>query len=37
MAPAVARLLANELGRDQAWVDGQVSEFQQLAEQYRVV
>jgi glycerol-3-phosphate dehydrogenase len=36
MAPAVARLLANELGRDQAWVDAQVTEFRQLAEQYRV-
>jgi glycerol-3-phosphate dehydrogenase len=37
MAPAVARLLAAELGRDQAWVDAQVLEFRQLAEQYRVV
>jgi glycerol-3-phosphate dehydrogenase len=36
MAPAVARLLASELGRDQAWVDAQVKEFRQLAEQYRV-
>jgi glycerol-3-phosphate dehydrogenase len=37
MAPAVARLLAAELGRDQAWIDAQVGEFRQLAEQYRVV
>ncbi len=37
MAPAVARLLANELGRDRAWVDAQVMEFRQLAKQYRVV
>ena len=37
MAPAVARLLASELGFDQAWVDAQVTEFRQLAEQYRVV
>jgi glycerol-3-phosphate dehydrogenase len=37
MAPAVARLLASELGRDQAWVDAQVTEFRQLAEQYRVI
>jgi glycerol-3-phosphate dehydrogenase len=36
MAPAVARLLASELGRDQAWIDAQVMEFRQLAEQYRV-
>jgi glycerol-3-phosphate dehydrogenase len=37
MAPAVARLLAAELGRNQAWVDAQVMEFRQLAEQYRVM
>jgi glycerol-3-phosphate dehydrogenase len=37
MAPAVAGLLAAELGRDQAWVDAQVAEFLQLAEQYRVM
>jgi glycerol-3-phosphate dehydrogenase len=37
MAPAVARLLASELGRDQAWVEAQVTEFRQLAEQYRVI
>jgi glycerol-3-phosphate dehydrogenase len=36
MAPAVAKLLANELARDQGWVDAQVEEFRQLAEQYRV-
>jgi glycerol-3-phosphate dehydrogenase len=36
MAPDVARLLARELGRDQVWVDAQVKEFRQLAEQYRV-
>ena len=36
MAPAVAKLLAGELGRDQAWIDAQVTEFRQLAEQYRV-
>jgi glycerol-3-phosphate dehydrogenase len=37
MAPAVARLLASELGRNQAWVDAQVTEFRQLAAQYRVM
>ncbi|HEY1987059.1 MAG TPA: glycerol-3-phosphate dehydrogenase/oxidase [Terracidiphilus sp.] len=37
MAPAVAILLAKELGRGQAWIDAQVAEFRQLAEQYRVV
>jgi glycerol-3-phosphate dehydrogenase len=36
MAPAAAKLLAAELGRDQAWVGEQVREFRQLAEQYRV-
>ena len=37
MAPAVATLLAQELGRAQDWVDAQVTEFRKLAEQYRVV
>jgi glycerol-3-phosphate dehydrogenase len=37
MAEPVARLLAVELGRDEAWVAGQVKEFCGLAEQYRVV
>jgi glycerol-3-phosphate dehydrogenase len=37
MAEPVARLLAGELGRDEAWVRRQVKEFCGLAEQYRVV
>jgi glycerol-3-phosphate dehydrogenase len=37
MAEPVARLLAQELGRDQAWVRAQVSEFLALSEKYRVV
>jgi glycerol-3-phosphate dehydrogenase len=37
MAEPVARLLAAELGRDEAWVKAQVAEFCALAEQYRVV
>jgi glycerol-3-phosphate dehydrogenase len=36
MAPSVARLLGAELGRDQAWVNAQIAEFRQLAEQYQV-
>ena len=36
MAEPVARLLAAELGRDEAWVAAQVKEFRALAEQYRV-
>ena len=36
MAEPVARLLAAELGRDEAWVEAQVNEFTQLAQQYRV-
>ena len=36
MAEPAARLMAKELGRDQAWVDAQVREFCALAEQYRV-
>lgn len=34
MAPAVARLLAKELGRDQAWADAQLESFLELAAQY---
>jgi glycerol-3-phosphate dehydrogenase len=37
MAEPVARLLAAELGRDQAWAAAQVEEFTGLAQQYRVV
>ncbi len=33
-APATARILAAELGRDQDWVDGQVKEFTALAKRY---
>ena len=35
-APSI-RLMAGELGRDEAWVSAQVKEFCALAEQYRVV
>jgi glycerol-3-phosphate dehydrogenase len=37
MAEPVARLLAAELGRDDAWIAAQVAEFRALAQQYRVV
>jgi len=37
MAEPAARLLAVELGRDEAWVSAQVKEFTALAQQYRVV
>jgi glycerol-3-phosphate dehydrogenase len=37
MAEPVARLLAKELGRDEAWVTSQVKDFTELAQQYRVV
>ena len=33
-APAVAALLAEELGRDEAWQQAQLSAYQQLAEGY---
>jgi glycerol-3-phosphate dehydrogenase len=36
MAEPVAKLLAAELGRDQAWADAQVRQFTQLAQQYRL-
>lgn len=37
MAPAAARLMAQELGRGEDWVTAQVDEFTALAEQYRVM
>jgi glycerol-3-phosphate dehydrogenase len=37
MAAPVASLLAAELGRDETWVEAQVKEFCELAEQYQVV
>jgi len=37
MAEPAAKLLARELGRDQAWIDTQIGEFRALAQQYRVV
>jgi glycerol-3-phosphate dehydrogenase len=36
MAEPVARLLAAELSRDDAWVAAQVKEFRLLAQQYMV-
>jgi glycerol-3-phosphate dehydrogenase len=36
MAPAAARLLARELGRDEAWAGAQVAVFLELAGQYNV-
>ena len=36
MAPAVARLLAAELGKDEGWMAAQVAGFKALAEQYSV-
>ena len=37
MAEPVARLLAAELDRDEAWIAAQVAEFRALAQQYRVM
>jgi len=36
MAPAVANLMAQELGRDSAWQDAQIKAFTQLAQGYRI-
>ena len=33
-APAVARIMAGELGRDEAWIDAQVAEFGEISERY---
>jgi glycerol-3-phosphate dehydrogenase len=34
MAPAVAALMAGELGRDQAWIDAELARFRELAAGY---
>ncbi len=34
MAPAVAKLMASELGRDQDWIQDQIASFKHLAEGY---
>jgi glycerol-3-phosphate dehydrogenase len=34
MAPAVASLMAAELGRDQAWIDDQLRQFRELGQRY---
>jgi glycerol-3-phosphate dehydrogenase len=34
MAPAVASLMAAELGRDHAWIDSQLQQFRELAQGY---
>ena len=34
MAPAVASLMARELGRDEAWINTQLAEFRAMAAGY---
>jgi glycerol-3-phosphate dehydrogenase len=34
VARRVAELMAEELGRDEQWIDAQVSEFEALADRY---
>jgi glycerol-3-phosphate dehydrogenase len=36
MAPAVARLMARELGRDESWQRREVAAFEVLAQQYTI-
>jgi glycerol-3-phosphate dehydrogenase len=36
MAEPVAKLLAVELNRDQSWIESQIKQFTQLAQQYRI-
>jgi len=36
MAPAAAKLLARELGKDQSWAEAQVESFSELAAHYRL-
>ena len=35
LAPEVAKIMAEELGRDEDWINKQVSEFRTLAEGYK--
>ena len=36
IAPETARLMANELGRDEAWISSQLDEFSGIARKYIV-
>ncbi|MEM9984585.1 MAG: FAD-dependent oxidoreductase, partial [Bacteroidota bacterium] len=36
MAPVVAQLMAQELGKDQAWVDQQITDFHAIVQRYRL-
>lgn len=37
MAPKVASIMANEMGKDQVWIDSQIKEFTDLAQHYLLV
>ena len=37
MAPAVAKIMADELGLGQEWIEGEVSRFRTFAKKYQVV
>jgi glycerol-3-phosphate dehydrogenase len=37
MAPAVARIMAAELGADEDWIAAQTGEFQEFSKKYQVV
>ncbi|NBB76055.1 MAG: FAD-dependent oxidoreductase, partial [Bacteroidetes bacterium] len=34
MAPEVAKLMADEMGEDQAWVDNQIQKYEEIASAY---
>jgi glycerol-3-phosphate dehydrogenase len=36
MAPIVAELMANELGKDEAWIEKQLKDFNKLANRYLI-
>ena len=37
VAPRVAQIMAQELGKDQAWIDAQVAAFKSVSDNYIVV
>jgi glycerol-3-phosphate dehydrogenase len=37
MAPQVARLMAKELDRDDAWIDKQITDYRKLAREYLII
>jgi glycerol-3-phosphate dehydrogenase len=37
MAPQVARIMANEFGKDEAWIEKQIDDYRKLAREYLII